>query len=188
MRNDMQSTIDIVIGYSLASKSDAEKKKTAVSPYTRELTDVQFIVPSLEKAVVYRAAGRGKESGKLSVGCAAANFIRKHSHDAGMTPRFVGFGVQDFLRFVGFECAVSQVYFPSNLWFNSPDIAELHDLLSLEGNSVPSALTYFSQGFSGEDLEAYTALVKGWAPHKDAERDATLSFMFGSLFWLWGNP
>jgi hypothetical protein len=184
----MQSTIDIVMGYSLSPRGDTEKKKAVVSPYTHQLADVQFIVPALEKAVVYRAAGRSKASGKLSVGCAAANFIRKHSYDVGLSPRFVGFGVREFLNFVGFDCGLSQVYFPANLWLDSPDAIELREALMLEGNSVPSALAYFSEGFSGDDLEAYAALVKGWAPHKDAERDANLSFMFGSLFWLWGNP
>lgn len=184
----MQSTIDIVIGYSLTPKGDTEKKKAAVSPYTNQLTDVQFIVPALEKAVVYRTSGRSKDSGKLSVGCAAANFIRKHSYDAGLSPRFVGFGVREFLHFVGFECGLSQLYFPPDLWLDPSDVVELRETLLLEGNSVPSALAYFSEGFSGEDLEVYATLVKGWAPHKDAERDANLSFMFGSLFWLWGNP
>ena len=89
---------------------------------------------------------------------------------------------------MGFECGLSQVYFPSSLWLNPSDAVDLREVLMLEGTSAPSALAYFSEGFSAEDLEAYTTLVKGWSPHKDAERDANLSFMFGSLFWLWGNP
>lgn len=183
----MQASVDIVVGYSVAPKNPQEKKKNAtISPYTHDLVDVNFIVPSLEKAVVYRSAGRGKESGKLSVGCAAANFIRKHTHDVGKEPRFVGFDVKDFLTFVGFECSLSQVYVPPKLWLQPEHITDLSFIY--EGHSATTALTYFSEAFSEDDLVAYTELVKGWVPQKDADRDANLSFMFGSLFWLWGNP
>jgi hypothetical protein len=186
----MQSTINIAIGYSVVPKDSDSKKKPSLSPYVSDVLDIHMVVPLLEKAVTYRSSSRGEGSGKPSVCGAAASFIKKHSCDVGLTPTFVGFDVEQFLRFVGFECGLSHTFFPPEYWLNTDRAVELNDYLLCGGDAASraTALSYFSGGFSGEDLERYTDLVKGWSAHKDAERDAHLAFLFGSIFWLWGNP
>tara|TARA_R110002020_G_scaffold276042_2_gene491250 strand:- start:15179 stop:15730 length:552 start_codon:yes stop_codon:yes gene_type:complete len=183
----MKSNINIVVGYSVLP-AEKEKKIASLSPYDNHVVDVHMIIPTLEKAITYRSAGRGEGSGKLSVLGAAASFIKKHSYDVGLSPTFVGFDVGEFLRFVGFDCALSHTFFPSNYWMHKQCLSELHDYLGTQGSDVTKALQYFSKGFSGDDLEKYTELVKGWRGHVDAEHDAQLSCLFGSIFWLWGTP
>ena len=168
--------------------ADKEKKIASLSPYDNHVVDVHMIVPALEKAITYRSTGRGEGSGKLSVLGATASFIKKHSYDVGLSPTFVGFDVEEFLRFVGFDCALTHTFFPPDYWSQKKYAVELHDYLGARGSDVAKALQYFSKGFSGDDLEKYTGLVKGWRGHVDAERDAQLAFLFGSVFWLWGTP
>lgn len=191
----MKSSIDIVVGYSLSSNTES-KKPVSLSPYESSVVDVHMIVPSSEKAITYRGSSRGPDSGKPSVLSAAASFIRKHSYDVGAAPRFIGFDVSEFLRFVGFDCGLSHTFFPSEYWVGKGsggskrrgDRVELNDCLGIsKPGEAATALSYFSAGFSGEDLEKYISLVKSWKGHKDAERDAQLAFLFGSVFWLWGN-
>jgi len=187
IRNFMKSSIDIVVGYSVLP-ADKEKKVFGLSPYDNHVVDVHMIIPALEKAITYRSAGRGEGSGKLGVLGATASFIKKHSYDVGLSPVFVGFDVGEFLRFVGVDCSLSHTFFPPDYWVNTKYAVELHDYLGVKGSDVHKVLQYFSKGFSGEDLEKYTELVKGWRGHADAERDAQLAFLFGSIFWLWGTP
>ena len=188
----MKSSIEIVVGYSLAprEKKTGEKKEKSfsLSPYDSQVADVHMIVPAIEKAITYRTASRGEGSGKLSALGATASFIKKHSYDVGLSPVFVGFDVNAFLRFVGFDCSLSHTFFPHTYWGSADHSVELHDYLGVrEVADVKSALSYFSSGFSGEDLEKYIELVKGWTSHTDAERDAQLAFLFGSIFWLWAT-
>ena len=183
----MKSNIEIVVGYSLVS-GEKEKSSSVLSPYSSEMGDVHLIIPALEKAITYRAEGRQEGSGKLKVCAAAASFIKKHACDVGLQPTFVGFDVELFLRFLGLECASSHVFFPPDYWINTPYAIDLYKYLTLDGvEDIGEAFRYFSNSFTGEDLEKYTALVKGWTPHVDAEQDAHLAFLFGSAFWLWGN-
>jgi hypothetical protein len=185
----MKSSVEIVVGYSLVPKGDAKKLTSDLSPYRNQMVDVHMIIPTAEKAITYRAAGRQEGSGKLKVCEAAATFIKKHSREIGLKPVFVGFDIRQFLRFVGLECALSHTFFPLDYWNDSSHTIDLYACLTAEKDSnISDAFRYFSDSFTGEDLEKYTALVKGWVPHKNAERDARLAFLFGSSFWLWGSP
>ena len=183
----MKSNIDIVVGYSVLS-SETEKNTVNLSPYDSCVVDVHMIIPALEKAITYRSASRGEGSGKLSALGATASFIKKHSYDVGLSPTFVGFDIEEFLRFVGIDCGLSHTFFPPDYWVNTGCAVELYDYLGVKGPTVSKALQHFSKGFNGDDLEKYTELVKGWRGHADAERDAQLAFLFGSVFWLWGTP
>ena len=183
----MKSNIEIVVGYSLVPEKK-EKSSSGFSPYSNEMGDVHMVIPALEKAITYRAGGRQEGSGKLKVCAAAASFIKKHAYDVGLRPTFVGFDVEPFLRFLGLECALSNVFFPADYWIDTPYAVDLYKYLTPEGSEdIGEAFRYFADGFTGEDLEKYTTLVKSWTPHEDAERDAHLTFLFGSAFWLWGN-
>ena len=185
----MKSDIEIVVGYSLVPAGKDEKKSFSLSPYTSEVADVHMIIPAIEKAITYRGSSRGEGSGKLSALGAAASFIKKHSYDVGLSPVFVGFNVHALLRFVGFDCSLSHTFFPPAYWGSTDHSVDLYDYLGVrEAEDVKAALSYFSSGFGGEDLEKYIELVKGWKSHTDAERDAQLAFLFGSIFCLWGNP
>ena len=120
---------------------------------------------------------------------ATASFITKH---AGTNPVFIGFDVEEFFRFIGLECARSEYStrctIPVSAMYGTPSFVDMYDCLGVESASESAAaFSCFSEGFTGEDLEKYTTLVKGWTPHKDAERDARLAFLFGTLFSLWGN-
>ena len=159
-----------------------------VTEENNEIENVHLIVPSLERSVSYRSANRGKESNKLPVCGAVANFIAKNV-EALDKFMFVGFSLSDFLTRVGLGCAKAGVYFPPDLWLSpgcSSDI-DLHPILfSSEHFSTPQLLSYLGDQFSGEDKKSFDKLVKGWKPFQDAERDGKLSFLLGSMFRVWG--
>ena len=153
-----------------------------------ELQDVHLIVPSLERAVTYRASSRGKGSSKLPVCGAVANFIAKNA-DALGEPVFVGFSLEDFFAQVGIGCARAGVYFPPDLWLSS-DKQTSFDLQPVlfpkDSGSSSKLLSRLGEQFSGEDKKAFDKLVKGWKLFQEAERDGQLSFMLGSMFRIWG--
>jgi|TARA_R110000824_G_scaffold82768_15_gene207518 hypothetical protein len=186
----MKPKIEIVVGYSLKPEATDKKTPRDLSPYRSDIGDVHMIIPAAKKAITYRGAGRDEGSGKLRVCEAAAAFVKRHSYDVGFHPTFVGFDVKAFLRFVGFGCAVSHTFFPSSYWMDEGHTVELYEQLLLTGDDAQSpkdAFLYFSKGFTGEDLEKYTSLVRRGVTHEDAEHDAQLAFLFGSIFRLWGT-
>jgi len=166
-----------------------------VTEENNEIEDVHLIVPSLERSVSYRSANRGKDSNKLPVCGAVANFIAKNT-EALDEFMFVGFLLSDFLKRVGLGCAKAGVYFPPDLWLPAPHYGvsgrarvdiDLHPILfSSEHFSDSQMLSYLGGQFSGEDKKSFDKLVKGWEPLQDAERDGKLSFLLGSMFRVWG--
>lgn len=167
----------IAVGYTLTEDVD-------------ELKDVHLIVPSLERAVTYRAASRGKGSSKLPVCGAVANFIAKNSEALG-EPMFVGFSLEDFFNKVGIGCARAGVYFPPDLWLSSDKQRgfDLQPVLFSEASSpaaMSKSVARLGEQFSGEDKKSFDKLVKGWKLFHEAERDGQLSFMLGSMFRIWG--
>lgn len=160
----------VAVGYTLTEDSDIE--------------DVHLIIPSLERAVTYRAASRGGESDKLPVCGAVANFITKNS-DTLADPVFVGFGLSAFLPMLGLGCARSSTYLCPSVWLPMGK-EEKFDLLPVLGDSPAAVLSSLGVQFSGEDKKSFDKLTKGWKPHKDAEKDGKLAFLLGSLFRIWG--
>ena len=145
---------------------------------------MHLIVPSLERAVTYRSSSRGKDSDKLPVCGAVANFLEKNCESLG-DPLFVGFGLSSFLPVLGLGCAQSSTYLCPSVWLPM-DREERFDLLPVLGESPASVLTTLGSQFSGEDKKAFDKLTKSWKPHKDAEKDGKLAFLLGSLFRVWG--
>lgn len=167
----------IAVGYTVTEDSE-------------DVEDVHLIVPSLERAVTYRAANRGKGSSKLPVCGAVANFISKNSAALG-DPIFVGFSLPDFLMKIGMGCAKAGVYFPPELWLSSgmQHGFDLQSVLFADTSSsavMSKSLSRLGEQFSGEDKKAFDKLVKGWKLFHESERDGQLAFLLGSMFRVWG--
>lgn len=161
----------IAVGYTLTEDSG-------------DVEDVHLIIPSLERAVTYRGATRGKDSSKLPVCGAVANFITKNS-DVLFDPVFVGFGLPSFLSVLGMGCARSSSYLCPSVWLPLGK-EERFDLLPVLGGSPAAVLSSLGAQFSGEDKKAFDKITKGWKPYKDAEDDGKIAFLLGSLFRVWG--
>lgn len=161
----------IAVGYTLTEDSG-------------DVEDVHLIIPSLERAVTYRGATRGKDSSKLPVCGAVANFITKNS-DVLFDPVFVGFGLPSFLSVLGMGCARSSSYLCPSVWLPIGK-EERFDLLPVLGGSPAAVLSSLGAQFSGEDKKAFDKITKGWKPYKDAEDDGKIAFLLGSLFRVWG--
>lgn len=161
----------IAVGYTLTEDSN-------------DVEDVHLIIPSLERAVTYRAASRGKDSSKLPVCGAVANFITKNSESL-VDPVFVGFGLPSFLSVLGLGCARSSSYLCPSVWLPMGK-EEKFDLLPVLGDSPATVLSSLGAQFSGEDKKSFDKLTKSWKPYKDAEIDGKLALLLGSLFRVWG--
>ena len=138
----------------------------------------------LATSKTYRGATRGKDSSKLPVCGAVANFITKNS-DVLFDPVFVGFGLPSFLSVLGMGCARSSSYLCPSVWLPIGK-EERFDLLPVLGGSPAAVLSSLGAQFSGEDKKAFDKITKGWKPYKDAEDDGKIAFLLGSLFRVWG--
>ena len=161
----------IAVGYTLTEDSN-------------DVEDVHLIIPSLERAVTYRAASRGKDSSKLPVCGAVATFITKNSESL-VDPVFVGFGLPSFLSVLGLGCARSSSYWCPSVWLPMGK-EEKFALLPVLGDSPATVLSSLGAQFSGEDKKSFDKLTKSWKPYKDAEIDGKLALLLGSLFRVWG--
>ena len=189
------------------SATEQRYKRTIAVGYTTggagmELEDVHLIIPSLERAVTYRASSRGEGSDKLPVCGAVANFLNKNVEVLG-DPIFIGFGLPNFLTSLGVGCARAGVYVSPSLWLSGSCKSRGFDLDTTllnntawegavcyrkpaEGWDIPDFFKHLSASFEKEEAKAFQELTKEWTPGLDAERDGKVAFLLGSMFRVWG--
>lgn len=162
----------------------------------REILDVHLIAPLLERAVTYRSASRGEGSNKLSVCGAVANFLTKNEEALGINPVFVGFGVSSFLVNLGLGCAKAGVYIRPSMWLLPPslfgpghvDFNDVYDFSTYDNSLAPADrfIKYLGSSFEGEEAKSFDETLHEWEPGTDAEQDAKVAFLLGSMFRVWG--
>jgi len=153
---------------------------------TAELVDVHLIIPSLERAVTYRAASRGEGSSKLPVCGAVANFLSKNAESLG-DPIFIGCNISGFLRSLGVGCGRAGVYVSPDLWlsesFRGFDLTSIFPKVQADQDDF---FKHLSSSFEKGEAKAFQTLTKEWVPGLDAEQDGKVAFLLGSMFRVWG--